>query len=204
MRRDKHGTPISYDLNYRDSLWKSIGGEGKAQEVNRELVRKVDVLLGNEEDFSAMLGIALKGVAEEFAELPRGQLRADAARSRGGISQSEGGRDHVAHSAHRDPQRMGRHGALLKDEIAHVPQREIEILDRVGGGDSFASGLIYGILTGKATGVGRALRRGARRPRHDNARRHQHGNPGRSRARDEGRFGAHRAMSVKSAGTKTA
>src|ERR1700722_10575997 len=64
------GTPISYDLNFRDSLWKSIGGKGRAQEVNRELVRKVDVLLGNEEDFSAMLGISLKGVTEDFAELP--------------------------------------------------------------------------------------------------------------------------------------
>src|SRR5271163_1134730 len=66
----KHGTPVSYDLNYRDSLWKSIGGKARAQEVNRELVRKVDLLLGNEEDFSAMLGIALEGVSEDFGELP--------------------------------------------------------------------------------------------------------------------------------------
>jgi len=58
------GTPISYDLNFRDSLWKSIGGKAKAQEVNRELVRKVDLLLGNEEDFSAMLGVHIKGVTE--------------------------------------------------------------------------------------------------------------------------------------------
>jgi 2-dehydro-3-deoxygluconokinase len=58
----KYGTPISYDLNFRDSLWKSIGGKAKAQEVNRDLVSKLDVLLGNEEDFSAMLGIAIKGV----------------------------------------------------------------------------------------------------------------------------------------------
>ena len=65
-----HGTPVSYDLNYRDSLWKSIGGKAKAQEVNRELVRKVDLLLGNEEDFSAMLGVEIKGVGEDFAELP--------------------------------------------------------------------------------------------------------------------------------------
>src|SRR5438445_700551 len=63
-------TPISYDLNFRDSLWKSIGGKVKAQEVNRELVRKVDLLLGNEEDFSAMLGVQIKGVSEDFAELP--------------------------------------------------------------------------------------------------------------------------------------
>ncbi|MDT7815315.1 MAG: 2-dehydro-3-deoxygluconokinase, partial [Acidobacteriaceae bacterium] len=66
----KHETPVSYDLNYRDSLWKSIGGKVRAQEVNRELVRKADLLLGNEEDFSAMLGVALEGVTEDFAELP--------------------------------------------------------------------------------------------------------------------------------------
>src|ERR1700748_3673870 len=55
----RHGTPVSYDLNYRDSLWKSIGGKVRAQEVNRELVKKVDLLLGNEEDFSAVLGIPI-------------------------------------------------------------------------------------------------------------------------------------------------
>jgi len=66
----RHGTPVSYDLNYRDSLWKSIGGKVKAQQVNRELVRKVDLLLGNEEDFTAMLGIKIKGVTEDFGELP--------------------------------------------------------------------------------------------------------------------------------------
>src|SRR5215467_13894143 len=52
----KHGTIISYDLNYRESLWKSIGGKKRAQEVNRELASLVDVMLGNEEDFSAALG----------------------------------------------------------------------------------------------------------------------------------------------------
>src|SRR5579863_5445205 len=64
------GTPVSYDLNYRDSLWKSIGGKQKAQEVNRALVGKVGLLLGNEEDFSAMLGVEIKGVTEDFGELP--------------------------------------------------------------------------------------------------------------------------------------
>ena len=66
----KHGTLVSFDLNFRDSLWKSIGGKAKAQGVNRELVKKVDVLFGNEEDFSAMLGIELEGVTDDFAELP--------------------------------------------------------------------------------------------------------------------------------------
>src|SRR3984893_9614779 len=79
----KHGTPVSYDLNYRDSLWKSIGGKVRAQEVNRELVKKVDLLLGNEEDFSAMLGITLKEVAEDLTHVPvdsyEGMLREVAA-----------------------------------------------------------------------------------------------------------------------------
>src|SRR5664279_2564019 len=65
-----HGTVTSYDLNYRDSLWKGIGGKSKAQEVNRELVKHIDVLFGNEEDFSAMLGIELEGVSQDFEELP--------------------------------------------------------------------------------------------------------------------------------------
>src|SRR5271167_304578 len=62
------GTLISYDLNYRESLWKSIGGKTRAQEVNRELVRKVDVLFGNEEDFSVMLGFEVEGVSKDFDE----------------------------------------------------------------------------------------------------------------------------------------
>src|SRR5438045_7509498 len=53
----KHGTIISYDLNYRDSLWKSLGGKKRAQEGNRRLAPLVDVMLGNEEDFSAGLGV---------------------------------------------------------------------------------------------------------------------------------------------------
>src|SRR5271168_429048 len=54
------GIVVSYDLNYRESLWKGIGGKAKAQEVNRELVSAVDVLFGNEEDFSATLGIPIE------------------------------------------------------------------------------------------------------------------------------------------------
>jgi len=144
----KYGTPISYDLNFRDSLWKSIGGKAKAQEVNRELVRKVDVLLGNEEDFSAMLGIAIKGVAEDFVELPidayEEMLRAVAA-AYPNLK--------LITSTLRTAQTASRNAwgaiALYEDKIVHVAQREIDIYDRVGGGDSFASGLIYGLLTGK-------------------------------------------------------
>jgi len=144
----KHGTPISYDLNYRDSLWKSIGGKAKAQELNRELVRKVDLLLGNEEDFSAMLGIALEGVTEDFGELPvasyEKMLREVAAAYPNLKMVATTLR--TAHTASRNAWGAI---ALYQDEIVHVPQRDIDILDRVGGGDSFASGLIYGMLAGK-------------------------------------------------------
>jgi 2-dehydro-3-deoxygluconokinase len=144
----KYGTPISFDLNYRDSLWKSIGGKAKAQEVNRELVRKVDVLLGNEEDFSAMLGINLKGVTEEFAELhPESyeQMLREVAAAYPNVK--------VVATTLRTALTATRNAwgamALAEDKIVHIPQSEVEILDRVGGGDSFASGLIYGLLEGK-------------------------------------------------------
>src|SRR5436305_4598694 len=120
------GTPISYDLNYRDSLWRSIGGKAKAQEVNRELVRKVDLLFGNEEDFTAMLGIEIKGVSEDFGELPISgyermlrevaaaypnlKLVASTLRTAGTASRNAWGA-------------MARY----QDEIVHVPQREIGI-----------------------------------------------------------------------------
>lgn len=144
----KHGTPVSYDLNYRSSLWRSIGGEARAQEVNRELVKRVDLLLGNEEDFSAMLGIALEGVTEDFNELPvaayEKMLRevASAYPNLKLIATTL----RTAHTASRNAWGAI---ALYQDEIVHVAQRDIDILDRVGGGDSFASGLIYGIITGK-------------------------------------------------------
>jgi 2-dehydro-3-deoxygluconokinase len=143
-----HSTPVSYDLNYRDSLWRSIGGKAKAQQVNRELVRKVDLLLGNEEDFSAMLGVAIPGVSEEFDELPiagyEAMLREVAAAYPNLKLIASTLR--TAHTASRNSWGAI---ALYEDKIVHVPQCEFDILDRVGGGDSFASGLIYGLLTGK-------------------------------------------------------
>jgi 2-dehydro-3-deoxygluconokinase len=145
----KHGTPVSYDLNYRDSLWRSIGGKVRAQEVNRELVKKVDLLLGNEEDFSAMLGITIKDIAEDFAELPVDSYERMLREVAGAYPNLKviATTLRTAHSASRNAWGAI---ALYDDEIVHVAQREIDILDRVGGGDSFASGLIYGILSGKA------------------------------------------------------
>ena len=144
----RQGTPVSYDLNYRDSLWKSIGGKAKAQQVNRELVRNVDLLLGNEEDFTAMLGIEIRGVSEDFTELPvaayEEMLRQVAAAYPNLKLIASTLR--TAHTANRNAWGAI---ALYQDKIVQVPQRDIDILDRVGGGDSFASGLIYGLLAGK-------------------------------------------------------
>jgi 2-dehydro-3-deoxygluconokinase len=167
----KNGTPISYDLNFRDSLWKSIGGKAKAQEVNREIVRKVDLLLGNEEDFSAMLGVQIKGVGEDFAELPIAgyeemlrevaaaypnlKLVASTLRTAHTASRNAWGAIALVTGA---PSERSVFAGVEEDKIVHVPQREIDILDRVGGGDSFASGLIYGLIAGK--GIEWALRCG--------------------------------------------
>ncbi len=144
----RHAIPVSYDLNYRDSLWKSIGGKAKAQEVNRELVRKVDLLLGNEEDFSAMLGVKIKGVSEDFAELPIAgyeEMLREVAAAYPNLKLIAS----TLRTAHTASRNSWGAIALYEDQIVHVPQREIDILDRVGGGDSFASGLIYGLLAGK-------------------------------------------------------
>lgn len=142
------GTPVSYDLNYRESLWKSIGGKTKAQEVNRHLVGKVDLLLGNEEDFTAMLGVRIKGVSEDFTELPIAgyeEMLREVAAAYPNLK--------LIASTLRTAYTAGRNAwgaiALYQGQIVHEPQRDIDILDRVGGGDSFASGLIYGLLANK-------------------------------------------------------
>jgi 2-dehydro-3-deoxygluconokinase len=145
----RHGVIVSYDLNYRASLWKGIGGPEKARAVNRELAGLVDVLFGNEEDFSVALGFEVHGVDEQMAKLP-----ADAFRQMIGRVCAEFPRLQVvattlrvAHTATRNDW-----GAIAwcGGEFFEATSRPgLEILDRVGGGDSFASGLIYGLLAGK-------------------------------------------------------
>jgi 2-dehydro-3-deoxygluconokinase len=151
----RHGAAVSYDLNYRPSLWASNGGKEHAQEVNRALVPLVDVLFGNEEDFSAALGFDVEGLAPDMAQPDTAQfgrmmeavvatypdLKVVAATLRG-----------VRTATRND------WGALCRADgklYTATPRPDLEILDRVGGGDSFASGFIYGLLTGQ--GVQRAL-----------------------------------------------
>ncbi len=141
------GTVVSYDLNYRESLWKGIGGKTKAQEVNRELVSAVDVLFGNEEDFSATLGIEIEGVSENFSNLPMASYETMLRR----VSELYPNLKLIAttlRTAHTATNNDWGAIALYQDRMSQVPQRPLEILDRVGGGDSFASGMIYGLLAG--------------------------------------------------------
>ena len=145
----KHGVIVSYDLNYRDSLWKAIGGQKRATEVNRELAQYVDVMLGNEEDFTAALGFKVEGVDENLSHLstvsfrkmieqavtayPNFKVVATTLRNAKSATINDWGAICYANGAFHEAR----------------PMPDLEIFDRVGGGDSFASGLIYGFLTGR-------------------------------------------------------
>ena len=143
------GTIISYDLNYRDSLWKSIGGKARAQEVNRELAPFVDVMIGNEEDFTTALGFEVEGLDEHHSKL-------DVSNFCRMIEQAvkEYPNFKVVATTLRNAKTASINdwGAICYSdgEFYQAPLREnLEIFDRVGGGDSFASGLIYSFLTGR-------------------------------------------------------
>jgi len=143
------GTMVSYDLNYRASLWKSIGGKAKAQEVNRLVASSVDVMFGNEEDFTAALGFAVSGLDEHHSKLESAgfkQMIEKVVKEYPGLAVIATTL-RVARTASRNDW-----GALCycDGKFYEAPMREnLEIYDRVGGGDSFASGLIYGLLSGK-------------------------------------------------------
>src|SRR5579872_4498239 len=147
MRAAKaNGTIISYDLNYRESLWKAIGGKKRSQEVNRELVKMVDVLIGNEEDFTAALGFEVEGVDENLSKL-------DVENFRRMIEKVLKEYPHLSIVAttlrNAKTASINDWGAVCyyDGKLYQATNREnLEIWDRVGGGDSFASGLIYGFL----------------------------------------------------------
>ncbi|HMI50133.1 MAG TPA: sugar kinase [Candidatus Saccharimonadales bacterium] len=143
------GTIVSYDLNYRSSLWNSIGGKAKAQEVNRALAPFIDVMLGNEEDFTAALGFRVEGVDESHSELDPTNFKRMIEKVRAEFSNLA-----VVATTLRNARTATKNdwGAIAFSDgnFYEAPRREnVEIYDRVGGGDSFASGLIYGFLAGK-------------------------------------------------------
>jgi 2-dehydro-3-deoxygluconokinase len=132
----RHGTRVSYDLNYRDSLWRAAGGKARAQTVNRALLDHVDVVFGNEEDFACALGFEthggdhrnlLRALAAAYPHVRSWALR---------VSRGSHGRGWGAFAHH-------------EGELYEAAPRDVSILDKVGGGDSFASGFLYGLLLGK-------------------------------------------------------
>jgi len=143
----KHGTIVSYDLNYRPSLWQSIGGKEKAQEVNRRLAQYVDVMLGNEEDFTVCLGFEVEGLDENLSALDVSNFKKMIQ-----VAVAEFPNFKVTGTTLRTVKsaNINDWGAICwaNGEFYEAPLREnLEIMDRIGGGDSFASGLIYGFLT---------------------------------------------------------
>jgi 2-dehydro-3-deoxygluconokinase len=147
----KHGAIVSYDLNYRASLWKSIGGKARAQAVNRELAPLVDVMLGNEEDFTAALGFEVEGVDEQLSALDTRAFQRMIERARETFPNFK-----AVATTLRNAKTATRNdwGAVLHLDgrlFESRPYPDLEILDRVGGGDSFASGLIYGLLEGRGS-----------------------------------------------------
>jgi 2-dehydro-3-deoxygluconokinase len=155
----RHGTVVSYDLNYRPSLWQAIGGQARAREVNRELAPLVDVMLGNEEDFGAALGFEVEGLDPDLSSLDP----AGFGRMMERVTAAYPDLRLVATTLRRarTASRNDWGAAAWADGALYVAtaRPDLEILDRVGGGDSFASGLIYGLLTGRP--VAAALEYGA-------------------------------------------
>lgn len=155
----RHGVAVSYDLNYRPSLWSSIGGQARAREVNRALVDHVDVLFGNEEDLTAALGLTVEGLDDQHTHLEVESyartmqramemfpnLRVVATTLRAARSATVNDWSALCFAG----------GKLHRSTV----REGLEIYDRVGGGDSFASGFIYGLLASK--GIAWALECGA-------------------------------------------
>jgi 2-dehydro-3-deoxygluconokinase len=144
----KHGTIVSYDLNYRESLWKGIGGPARAQEINRQLAPFVDVMLGNEEDFSAALGFEVSGLDEHISNIETDAFKRMIEKATREFPFK------VVATTLRKAKTATRNdwGAICYHDGSFCEaksRQDLEIYDRVGGGDSFASGLIYGFLAGK-------------------------------------------------------
>jgi 2-dehydro-3-deoxygluconokinase len=145
----RSGAIVSYDLNYRPSLWKSIGGKLRAQEVNRMLAPMVDVMLGNEEDFTSALGFEVAGLDENHSRLDAAAFR----KTIGKVVEEFPNLATIAITLRKaktatvnDWGAICYHGGQFHEART---RENLEIYDRVGGGDSFASGLIYGFLGGK-------------------------------------------------------
>ena len=144
------GTVISYDLNFRPSLWKSQVGTARAVEVNRKIASLVDVMIGNEEDFTAALGFLVPGLDEHISKLDPANFKKMITEA---VKMYPNFQAVATTLRNAKTASVNDWGAILwtGGEFYEAPLREnLEIYDRVGGGDSFASGLVYGFLAGKS------------------------------------------------------
>ena len=143
----KHGTVVSYDLNYRPSLWKSIGGQARAQEVNKEIAKYVDVMIGNEEDFTACLGFHVEGADENLLHI---DVTAFKQMIETAVKVFPNFKATATTLRAAKTATVNDWAAIAWMDGKFYESRkypDLEILDRVGGGDSFASGFIYGLMT---------------------------------------------------------
>ncbi len=143
----KHGAIVSFDLNYREKLWRATGGHARALSVLQRIVEHVDVLVGNEEDLQQGLGIAGPEVAAKskldssaFVDMIERVVERYPSMK-------------VVATTLRDVHSSNRHSwgavAWIGGQAYVAPVCELDVYDRVGGGDSFAAGLFYGLLTGE-------------------------------------------------------
>jgi 2-dehydro-3-deoxygluconokinase len=150
----RHGAIVSYDLNYRPSLWTAIGGQDRAREVNRRLARYVDVMIGNEEDFTAALGFAVPDTDASLTSLETANFQRMIAEV---VEEFDNFRVVATTLRTVRSATVNDWGAIAWSAptgfVTATHRERLEIMDRVGGGDSFASGLIYGLLSGHDLGT---------------------------------------------------
>lgn len=142
------GAVTSFDLNYRAKLWASVGGAGKGVETIRRIVEHVDALIGNEEDLQKGLGLEGQDVQSQSKLDPQSFFKM--------IDQVRARHPHVKLVATtlREVHATNRHdwaAVLHLDGQNYVsPTAHLDVIDRIGGGDGFAAGLIYGLLAGRS------------------------------------------------------
>lgn len=142
----KYGTLVSYDLNFRPSLWKGFGGVERCREVNREIAQYVDVMIGNEEDFTQCLGFEIHGVDENLTKLEASsfhQMMEQAVAEFPNFKAAATTMRGVKSASRND---WGAVAWVDGQFYTSIQRDDLEIMDRVGGGDSFASGFIYGLM----------------------------------------------------------
>ncbi len=186
------GAVTSFDLNYRAKLWASVGGAKKGVETIRKIVEHVDALVGNEEDLQMGLGLEGQDVHSKSKLDPESFFKM--------IEQVRKNHPNVKLVATtlREVHSTNRHSwaaVLHLDGQNYVsPTLELDVIDRIGGGDGFAAGLIYGLLAGKGPRGSPQARLGPRRPPDHLPRRHHHGQAPGSRGPRQGRLGPSPAL----------